>query len=188
LYGTADDRRRILCSGSPLELECGDCKPSVCVGCHDGDLRQHIDKQKIDKEKKIFTVPVLIGEKISRYTVLAMMILPYLFTGYLIVTRFFTPIMAIVLLAVPTFLQTYPALLKPKPETRPEGFPDGQAGGRFTLRRSRSATTVRLDLVHARIDLGCGVEVDPGHFTILAINFIPPTKTERIISVLFLNR
>ena len=89
---------------------------------------KHIDKQKIDKEKRIFTVPVLIGEKISRYTVLAMMILPYLFTGYLIATRFFTPIMAIVLLAVPTFLQTYPALLKPKPETRPEGFPDGQGG------------------------------------------------------------
>ena len=89
---------------------------------------KHIDKQKIDKEKKIFTVPVLIGEKISRYTVLAMMILPYLFTGYLIVTRFFTPIMAIVVLAIPTFLQTYPALLKPKPETRPEGFPDGQGG------------------------------------------------------------
>src|SRR5271157_2859178 len=89
---------------------------------------KHIDKQKLDQEKRIFTVPVLIGEKISRYTVLAMMILPYLFTGYLIVTRFFTPIMAIVLLAVPTFLQTYPALLKPKPDTRPEGFPDGQGG------------------------------------------------------------
>ena len=89
---------------------------------------KHIDKQKIDKEKRIFTVPVLIGEKISRYTVLAMMILPYLFTGYLIATKFFTPIMLIVLLAIPTFLQTYPALLKPKPETRPEGFPDGQGG------------------------------------------------------------
>jgi 1,4-dihydroxy-2-naphthoate polyprenyltransferase len=89
---------------------------------------KHIDKQKIDQVKKIFTVPVLIGEKISRYLVLAMMVLPYLFTGYLIATRFFTPIMAIVLLAVPTFLQTYPALLKPKPETRPEDFPDGQGG------------------------------------------------------------
>ena len=89
---------------------------------------KHIDKQKIDQQKKIFTIPVLVGEGISRYTVLAMMILPYLFTGYLIATKFFSPIMAIVLLAIPTFLQTYPALLKPKPETRPEGFPDGQGG------------------------------------------------------------
>ena len=39
-----------------------------------------------------------------------------------------TPIMTIVLLTIPTFLQTYPALLKPKPETRPEGFPDGRGG------------------------------------------------------------
>jgi 1,4-dihydroxy-2-naphthoate octaprenyltransferase len=89
---------------------------------------KHIDKQKIDLEKRIHTLPVLIGEKLSRYIVLAMMILPYLFTAYLIAVRFFTPVMAIVLLAVPTFLQTYPALLKPRPETRPEGFPEGQGG------------------------------------------------------------
>ncbi len=105
---------------------------------------KHIDKQKIDKEKRIFTVPVLIGEKISRYTVLAMMILPYLFTGYLIVTKFFTPIMAIVLLAVPTFLQTYPALLKPKPELVLKVFPMDRADGRFTLRRWLSAITAHL--------------------------------------------
>lgn len=89
---------------------------------------KHIDKFKIDREKGIHTLPVLIGEKASRYIVLAMMILPYFFTAYLIVTRFFTPVMLIVLLAVPTLLSTYPALLKPKPETRPEGFPDGQGG------------------------------------------------------------
>lgn len=89
---------------------------------------KHIDKFKIDKEKGIHTLPVLIGEKVSRYIVLAMMILPYFFTAYLILTRFFTPVMLIVLLAVPTFLKTYPALLKPKPETRPDGFPDGQGG------------------------------------------------------------
>ncbi len=89
---------------------------------------KHIDKFKIDQEKKIHTLPVLIGEKAARYSVLAMMILPYLFTGYLIAIKFFTPVMAIVLLALPTFLQVYPALLKPKPETRPESFPDGQGG------------------------------------------------------------
>jgi len=89
---------------------------------------KHIDKFKIDREKRIFTLPVLIGEKTARYAVLSMMVLPYLVTGYLIAIKFFTPVMAVVLLAVPTFLQVYPALLKPKPETRPEGFPDGQGG------------------------------------------------------------
>ena len=89
---------------------------------------KHIDKFRIDREKGIHTLPVLIGEKASRYIVLAMMVLPYFFTAYLIVTRFFTPVMLIVLLAVPTLLRTCPTLLKPKPETRPEGFPDGQGG------------------------------------------------------------
>jgi 1,4-dihydroxy-2-naphthoate polyprenyltransferase len=89
---------------------------------------KHIDKLKIDKQKRIFTVPVLIGEKAARYSVLSMMILPYFITIYLIATHFFTPVMLLVLLAIPTLVKTYPALLKPKPEVRPEGFPEGQGG------------------------------------------------------------
>jgi 1,4-dihydroxy-2-naphthoate octaprenyltransferase len=89
---------------------------------------KHIDKLRIDREKRIFTLPVLIGEKAARYAVLAMMILPYLFTFYLIATKFFTPVMLIVLFAIPTFKQIYPAFLKPKPEICPEGFPNGQGG------------------------------------------------------------
>ena len=89
---------------------------------------KHIDKVTIDREKGIHTVPVLIGEQAARYADLSMMVLPYLITLYLIASRFFTPVMLLVFLAVPTFLKTYPALLKPKPETRPEGFPDGQGG------------------------------------------------------------
>jgi 1,4-dihydroxy-2-naphthoate octaprenyltransferase len=49
------------------------------------------------------------------------MIFPYFLTAYLIAIKFFTPIMALVLLAVPTFLRAYPPFLKPKPETAPEG-------------------------------------------------------------------
>jgi 1,4-dihydroxy-2-naphthoate octaprenyltransferase len=84
---------------------------------------KHIDKLEQDKIKGIHTLPVVIGEKASRYAVLAMMIAPYLFTLYLIAAKFFTPVMLIVLLALPTFLQIYPKFLKPKPETRPEGQP-----------------------------------------------------------------
>ncbi len=89
---------------------------------------KHIDKLMIDKSKGIHTLPVVIGEKAARYAVLAMMILPYFFTGYLIAIRFFTPVMAIVLFALPTFLKVYPTLLKPKPAERPADFPDGQGG------------------------------------------------------------
>ncbi len=89
---------------------------------------KHIDKLQLDKQKKIFTLPVLIGEKAARYSILSMMILSYLFTFYLIATKFFTPVMLIVLFALPTFFQIYPTFLKPKPEQRPEGYPDGEGG------------------------------------------------------------
>ena len=82
---------------------------------------KHIDKRDMDLKKGIHTLPVVIGEKASRYTVLAMMIIPYLITLYLILVRFFTPVMLIVFLALPGFLKIYPIFLKPKPKTRPEG-------------------------------------------------------------------
>jgi 1,4-dihydroxy-2-naphthoate octaprenyltransferase len=82
---------------------------------------KHIDKLDMDEKKGIHTLPVVIGEKASRYAVLGMMILPYLITVYLIAAKFFTPVLLIVFLALPAFLKIYPVFLKPKPETRPEG-------------------------------------------------------------------
>ncbi len=82
---------------------------------------KHIDKLDMDKKKGIHTLPVVIGEKASRYAVLGMMILPYLITVYLVAARFFTPVLLIVFLALPAFLKIYPVFLKPKPETPPEG-------------------------------------------------------------------
>ncbi len=89
---------------------------------------KHIDKLLVDRAKKIFTLPVLIGEKVARYAILAMMVLPYLLVGYLILNGYFTPIMLLVVLAIPTLLKLIPQFLKPKPETRPVDFPDGQGG------------------------------------------------------------
>ncbi len=82
---------------------------------------KHIDKIVPDTQKGIHTLPVVIGEKAARYTVLGMMILPYFLTAYLIANKFFTPVMAIVVFAIPAFLQIYPIFLKPKPEKAPEG-------------------------------------------------------------------
>ncbi|HAX68340.1 MAG TPA: prenyltransferase [Anaerolineales bacterium] len=89
---------------------------------------KHIDKITVDQAKKIYTLPVVIGEKAARYAIMAMMVLPYVFTGYLIATKFFTPVMLIVLFALPALRESLPPLTKPKPDTRPEGFPDGQGG------------------------------------------------------------
>jgi 1,4-dihydroxy-2-naphthoate octaprenyltransferase len=82
---------------------------------------KHIDKLDMDQRKGIHTLPVVLGEKASRYAVLAMMIAPYILTVYLIAAKFFTPVLLIVFLALPAFLKIYPIFLKPKPVTRPEG-------------------------------------------------------------------
>jgi len=89
---------------------------------------KHIDKMAVDKAKKIFTLPVLIGEKAARYAVLTMMFLPYALVLALIATRYFTPVMLLAFVALPTTLKLYRSFLKPKPETRPADFPDGQGG------------------------------------------------------------
>jgi 1,4-dihydroxy-2-naphthoate polyprenyltransferase len=89
---------------------------------------KHIDKLLIDKAKKIYTLPVLIGEKAARYAGIAMMILPYLLVLALIAMRYFTPVMLLSFLAIPTAVKLIPQFRKPKPETRPADFPDGQGG------------------------------------------------------------
>jgi 1,4-dihydroxy-2-naphthoate octaprenyltransferase len=89
---------------------------------------KHIDKISVDTEKNIHTLPVVLGEKYSRYAVIGMMVLPYILTVGLIFTKYFTPVMLVVFFAIPSFLRTLPFLLKPRPKTRPEGFPDGQGG------------------------------------------------------------
>ena len=85
---------------------------------------KHIDKIDMDKEKKIHTLPVLLGEKFSRYTVLSMLVLQYLFTIYLVITGFFTPMLLFVLLALPQFFQILPMFRSPKPAEKPEDYPD----------------------------------------------------------------
>ena len=85
---------------------------------------KHIDKYAIDKAKGIHTLPVLLGEKISRKIALGMMVLQYLTVGYLIFTGFFSPILLIVLLALTTFFRILPFFNAPKPEEKPADYPD----------------------------------------------------------------
>ena len=89
---------------------------------------KHIDKLEIDQRKNIRTLPVLIGEKVARQMVIGMMIVPFFLLLYLVATRYFTPLILIVLLATLRLRQVLPAFLKPKPASRPNDFPEGQGG------------------------------------------------------------
>jgi len=85
---------------------------------------KHIDKYEMDKEKRIHTLPVILGEKVSRYLALIMVFLQYLLVVYLVVTGFFTLLLLIVFFSIPVLLQIIPIFLSPKPEEKPENYPD----------------------------------------------------------------
>lgn len=89
---------------------------------------KHVDKIDTDKAKKIFTLPVVLGEKLSRFAIIGMMVLSYLLVFYMVAIKYFTPIMLIVLFAIPTFRKVIPQLLQPKPAEKPEDFPEGEGG------------------------------------------------------------
>lgn len=76
---------------------------------------KHIDKSDKDREKKVYTIPVIIGEKISRYTTIVVWFLQYLLLFFLISKGVFGYSLLITLLALPKLIQTVRIFLKPKP-------------------------------------------------------------------------
>ncbi len=85
---------------------------------------KHVDKYQVDQAKNIHTLPVVIGEKAGRYTIVGMFILQYLSVIYLVLTGFFTPVMLLVLLALQVFMQLAPMFRRPKPDEKPADYPD----------------------------------------------------------------
>lgn len=88
------------------------------------NVGKHIDKSPQDKVKGVHTLPVVIGEKAARYLNMAILILIYLVTLYLIfVTRYFTPVMLIIFFAGKRALYAVGVLTKPRPEEPPKEWP-----------------------------------------------------------------
>lgn len=92
---------------------------------------KHIDKYEEDKAKRIHTLPVIIGERISRYILILAVLAQYLITTYLVITGFFHPVMLIVwltFLGIPKLRAKIPVwtliktLSKPRPAEAPEGW------------------------------------------------------------------
>jgi 1,4-dihydroxy-2-naphthoate octaprenyltransferase len=68
-----------------------------------------------DKDKKVYTLPVLLGEKLSRYITIFVLFLQIV----LVVVAVFTGVLKlpvlVVLLALPKYLKTVRLFLQPKP-------------------------------------------------------------------------
>jgi 1,4-dihydroxy-2-naphthoate octaprenyltransferase len=82
---------------------------------------KHIDKLPQDAAKQIHTMPVLLGEKNARYAVMAMLALMYLLVIALVITGFFSPVMLVVLFALPTLQTVWKYYRAPKPAEQPAG-------------------------------------------------------------------
>jgi 1,4-dihydroxy-2-naphthoate octaprenyltransferase len=85
---------------------------------------KHIDKYQMDKERRIHTLPVIIGEKPARYILVIMLILQYILTLVLVITGYYTLAMTLVVLAIPTMRRIWPMFKAPKPEEKPTDYPD----------------------------------------------------------------
>lgn len=92
---------------------------------------KHIDKYDEDKAKGIHTLPVILGERNSRYVMIVAVLLQYLITTYLVITGFFHPVMLIVwitFLGIPKLRAKIPVMnliktfSKPRPAEAPPGW------------------------------------------------------------------
>ena len=83
---------------------------------------KHIDKLSTDRAKRIHTLPVLIGERAARYAVIGMMAAQYGLVAYLVVSRFFSPVLLLVLLAARTFGLVIRVYRQPRPEHMPPEY------------------------------------------------------------------
>lgn len=84
---------------------------------------KHIDKRAADREKRIFTLPVILGDRLARGVALACMVMQYVLVAALVIAGFFTPILLVVALALRTFALTFHMFQQPKPAEKPDWFP-----------------------------------------------------------------
>jgi len=82
---------------------------------------KHIDKSPEDRKKKVYTLPVLLGERNSRISTIILWVLQYAMVAWLIISGAAGYSLAIVLFAIPTFLKIAGVFAKPRPTEKPEG-------------------------------------------------------------------
>ncbi len=86
-------------------------------------LGKHIDKLEFDKEKRIYTLPVILGEKASRRLVQFLLLLFVVWTAGLAFLPELDYWMLLVLFSVRRLWLVLQIYNKPKPEVPPEDYP-----------------------------------------------------------------
>jgi 1,4-dihydroxy-2-naphthoate octaprenyltransferase len=84
---------------------------------------KHTDKLEADKGKGVSTLPVLIGERLARHSVLGMIGAQYLLCVGLVLTGSFNWPLLLVLLNLPQLPGLFDVLQQPKPDSPPADYP-----------------------------------------------------------------
>lgn len=86
---------------------------------------KHTDKLEADRSKGVNTLPVILGEAASRYSVLAMIAAQYLLCLALVWSGSFSWPLLLVLVSLPVLPQLFAVYGKPKPAEPPADYPSG---------------------------------------------------------------
>ncbi|MEB2313526.1 MAG: prenyltransferase [Sorangiineae bacterium] len=84
---------------------------------------KHVDKIDADRAKGIRTMPVLLGERASRWVTVGMIVAQYGIAVALVAVRYFSPILLLVLVALPTLRLVLKAYSRPRPKQPPRELP-----------------------------------------------------------------
>lgn len=84
---------------------------------------KHIDKLEADTNKGIRTMPVLLGERVSRWVTIGMLVAQYALVVWLVVSGYFSPVLGLVALALPALWDSIRAYRHPRPTRPPKRFP-----------------------------------------------------------------
>ena len=83
---------------------------------------KHIDQAEFDADRRIRTLPVLLGEKSARVLNAATIVLMYAVAAVLIASGRLTPFAALIAVALPRGVRAVSVMSRPRPAAPPEGY------------------------------------------------------------------
>jgi len=86
---------------------------------------KHTDKLEEDRSKGVYSMPVILGERASRFIVIAMLASQYILSLLLVAMGSFSWPLLLILLNLSNLNQTRKVFVQPRPLEKPESYPPG---------------------------------------------------------------
>jgi 1,4-dihydroxy-2-naphthoate octaprenyltransferase len=85
---------------------------------------KHTDKIEFDRVKGIRTLPVMLGESLSRKLTVALLLTQYPVIAYLVYTGFFHPVMLVAFGSLISLKRVFRVFAQARPDAPPPNYPD----------------------------------------------------------------